>query len=139
MAASLCEAFGPLDRAWINTAHQGPLPRAAAEAARLAIEEKLDPRRIAEEAFFEVPHTLRGTLGRLVGADPREIVLANSTSYGLDLLAHGLPLQVGDEVLLVEGDFPASIYPLLAAYLSAHRTMINGSALCAALAVTERD
>jgi DNA-binding Xre family transcriptional regulator len=28
---------------------------------------------------------------------------------------------------------------LLAAYLSAHRTMSNGSALCAALAVTERD
>ena len=28
---------------------------------------------------------------------------------------------------------------LLAAYLSAHRTMINGSALCAALAVTEGD
>jgi hypothetical protein len=28
---------------------------------------------------------------------------------------------------------------LLAAYLSAHRTTINGSALCAALAVTERD
>jgi hypothetical protein len=28
---------------------------------------------------------------------------------------------------------------MLAAYLSAHRTMINGSALCAALAVTERD
>jgi hypothetical protein len=29
--------------------------------------------------------------------------------------------------------------PVLAACLSAHRTMINGSALCAALAVTERD
>jgi hypothetical protein len=28
---------------------------------------------------------------------------------------------------------------LLAAYLSTHRTMINGSALYAALAVTERD
>ena len=28
---------------------------------------------------------------------------------------------------------------VLAAYLSAHRTMSNGSALCAALAVTERD
>jgi hypothetical protein len=28
---------------------------------------------------------------------------------------------------------------VLAAYLSAHRTMINGSALCAALAVTERE
>jgi hypothetical protein len=30
-------------------------------------------------------------------------------------------------------------YQLLAAYLSAHRTTINGSALCVALAVTERD
>jgi hypothetical protein len=29
--------------------------------------------------------------------------------------------------------------PVLAAYLSAHSAMINGSALCAALAVTERD
>jgi len=28
---------------------------------------------------------------------------------------------------------------VLAAYLSTHRTIINGSALCAALAVTERD
>jgi hypothetical protein len=28
---------------------------------------------------------------------------------------------------------------VLAAYLSAHRTMITGSTLCAALAVTERD
>ena len=33
----------------------------------------------------------------------------------------------------------SAVGPLLAAYLSAHRTMINGSALCAALAVTERD
>ncbi len=80
---------------------------------RLAGEEKLDPRRISEEAFFAVPTMLRSTLGRLIAADPAEIVLGNSTSYGLNLLAHGLPLQAGDEVLLVEGDFPASIYPWL--------------------------
>jgi Aminoglycoside-2''-adenylyltransferase len=34
---------------------------------------------------------------------------------------------------------PAAADHMLAAYLSAHRTMINGSALCAAPAVTERD
>ena len=38
---------------------------------------------------------------------------------------------------LLPGDLAGE--PLLAAYLSAHRSMINGSALCAALAVTERD
>ncbi|MPZ54304.1 MAG: aminotransferase class V-fold PLP-dependent enzyme [Acidimicrobiia bacterium] len=113
MVLSSSEVFGAFDRAWVNTAHQGPLPRAAAEAARASVEDKLDPRRIPEEAFFEVPRMLRGTLGRLVGADPAEIVLGNSTTYGLDLLAHGLHLRDGDEVLLVEGDFPASIYPWL--------------------------
>jgi len=113
MSASLQESFGPFERAWLNTAHQGPLPLAAADASRSAVEEKLDPRRISEEAFFEGPAMLRSTLGRLIAADPTEIVLGNSTSYGLDLLAHGLPLQAGDEVLLVEGDFPASIYPWL--------------------------
>lgn len=40
-------------------------------------------------------------------------MLGNSTSYGLNLLAQGLRLQAGDEVLLVDGDFPASIYPWL--------------------------
>lgn len=113
MISALAEEFGPFDRAWVNTAHQGPLPRVAAEVARRAVDEKLDPTRIADAAFFDVPRSLRGTLGRLIGADPREVVLGNSTSYGLDLLAHGLPLRPGDEVLLVEGDFPASIYPWL--------------------------
>ena len=110
---SLRSAFGRLERAWLNTAHQGPLPLRAAEVARESIEHKLDPRGIPEEAFFEVPRGLRTTLARLVNADPSEIVLANSTSYGLNLLAHGLPLRSGDEVLVVEGDFPASIYPWL--------------------------
>src|SRR5436305_13702050 len=113
MGRSLRDAFGTLERAWLNTAHQGPLPLEAAEAAREAIEQKLDPRRIPEPAFFEIPRRLRGTLARLINADPSEIVLTNSTSYGLDLLAQGLPLRSGDEVLGVEGDFPASIYPLV--------------------------
>lgn len=111
MVESLLDAFGTFGRAWLNTAHQGPLPLRAAEVARESIEQKLDPRQIPEQAFFEIPRRLRETLARLIGAAPSEIVLANSTSYGLDLLAHGLPLQSGDEVLVVEGDFPASIYP----------------------------
>ena len=39
----------------------------------------------------------------------------------------------------VTGSEIPNLIGLLAAYLSAHKTMINGSALCADLAVTERD
>jgi cysteine desulfurase / selenocysteine lyase len=45
----------------------------------------------------------------LINAPGNELILGNSTSYGLHLLAQGLPLKPGDEVLVVEGDFPASV------------------------------
>lgn len=106
--------FGPFDgRVWLNCAHQGPLPRVAAEAAREALSWKVDPTRLGDERFFEVPDRLRASLARLVDGAPVEVVLGNSTSHGLHLLANGIPWREGDEVLLVEGDFPASILPWL--------------------------
>jgi selenocysteine lyase/cysteine desulfurase len=39
--------------------------------------------------------------------------LGNSASYGLHLLANGIRWSPGDEILLVEGDFPSDILPWL--------------------------
>lgn len=108
------EAFGPFDgRIWMNAAHQGPLPLVAVSAAQQALADKLAPARIDDEAFFELPRQLKQSLGRLLGAQSSDIVLGNSTTYGLHLLAHGLPLRAGHEVLLVDGDFPATVIPWL--------------------------
>lgn len=108
------QLFGPFDgRVWLNAAHQGPLPRAAAETARKMIDQKLAPGRIPDESFFELPERLRATIGRLIEAPPEEVILANSTSYGLNLLVHGVGLRAGEEVLLVDGDFPATVTPWL--------------------------
>jgi cysteine desulfurase/selenocysteine lyase len=110
-ARALFDGLG--DRAWLNCAHQSPLPSAASAAAREAVDDKRSPWRIHDADFAAVPRRLRSALGRLIGAPPEEIILANSTSYGIDLLAHNLPWRPGDEVLLVDGDFPASVYPWL--------------------------
>jgi len=63
--------------------------------------------------FFEVPRRLKAALGKLIGAAPEDIILGNSTSYGLDLLANGMQWRRGDEVLVVDGGFPADIFPWL--------------------------
>jgi selenocysteine lyase/cysteine desulfurase len=105
---------GVADRTWLNTAHQGPLPAVAAAAAEQAIAEKMSPFRIPDAAFEERPARLRGLLAHLVGGDPADIVLGNSTSYGLHLVANGLTWRDGDEVVLVEGDYPATVLPFLA-------------------------
>lgn len=77
------------------------------------MELKASPARLTEVLFDEVPARLRRALASLVGGEPDEIVLGNSTSYGLHLLARGLRWHSGDEVLVAEGDFPASRLPWL--------------------------
>lgn len=104
--------FGPFDgRVWLNTAHQGPLPRPAVQASAEAAALKAAPQRIADSAFTDIPERLRGLLARLVGGEPEHIALGNSTSYGLHLVAGGLPWRDGDEVLVIDGDYPATILP----------------------------
>lgn len=106
--------FGPFgDAIWLNCAHQGPLSRRAVDAVHEAIRWKVLPDHLTSDRFEEVPERLRRALGRLVHAPSEEIVLGNSASYGLHLLANGLPLGRGDEVLLVDGDFPATVLPWL--------------------------
>jgi selenocysteine lyase/cysteine desulfurase len=122
---ALGDAFGPFDgNVWLDCAHQGPLPAPARRAALLAIEQKTAPHRIADASFAAVPRSLKHGLAALIGAATDEIVLGNSTTYGLHLLAHGLPLQAGDEVLLVAGDFPATVYPWLARRRDGVRTRL---------------
>lgn len=111
---SYSDDFGPFEgRVWLNTAHQGPMPKAAIEAALNAVANRRAPHRIEDSSFFEEPERLRRVLAKLISASPDDIILGNSTSFGLDLLANGIRWKDGDEVLLVRGDFPADVFPWL--------------------------
>jgi selenocysteine lyase/cysteine desulfurase len=115
MTQGFSKDFGPFEgRVWLNCAHQGPLPRVAVEAVSEALAWKIAPHRLTDDSFNSVPQRLKRALGQLIGASPEEIILSNSTSYGLHLLANGIPWQQGDKVLLARGDFPANILPWLA-------------------------
>ena len=108
------DMFGPFDgRIWLNVAHQGPLPRRARQVLEQAALDKSAPHRMSDESFGAVPAALKRALSPFVGAAPEEIILGNSTSYGLHLLAHGIEWRDGDEILLVAGEFPATVVPWL--------------------------
>jgi cysteine desulfurase/selenocysteine lyase len=115
VTGSVAEAaaqFGPFDgRSWFNTAHQGPLPHRAVTEMHRAATQKAAPHRLADEQFTSVPERLRGLLAQLLGAVPDQIVLGNSTSHGLHLIANGLDWADGDEVLTLADDYPATVLP----------------------------
>nr|MDO8135102.1 aminotransferase class V-fold PLP-dependent enzyme [Candidatus Njordarchaeum guaymaensis] len=112
---SYAEDFGPFEnRVWLNAAGIGPMPRIAVEAAHETIAWSQTPSLASTEKFHDVPLELKRSLGQLINGEPQNIVLGNSASYGLHLWANGLPFKSGDEILLVKGDFPATILPWLA-------------------------
>ena len=114
MSLSVRDDFGPFNgKSWINCAHQGPLPRVSVDALNEAASLKIRPFTLEDEMFFTVPRELKEALGRLLNVPHDEVILGNSTSYGLHLIANGVRWEEGDEVLLVEGDFPADITPWL--------------------------
>jgi cysteine desulfurase / selenocysteine lyase len=116
MIPALSPVFGPFQgRTWLNAAHQGPLPRSARRAIHSATRMKVRPARLPDDAFWDVPRRLREALAKLVGARAESIALTNSTTYGINVVAQGFAFgHSRDEVLLVDGDFPATVLPWLA-------------------------
>lgn len=102
------------ERIWLNAASEGPLPLVSAEALQDAVQWKSKPYQLNIQKFISIQKGLKESIGQLVGVVPRDVILANSASYGLHILANGIAWQEGDEIILMQNDFPADILPWLA-------------------------
>ena len=96
---------------WLNTASEGPIPKVAVEALAQAIAWKSSPERLTIPKFQQVPLELKQSIARLINVSHEDVILGNSATYGVHLLANGLPLKAGDEIVLMQGDFPTDILP----------------------------
>lgn len=57
---------------------------------------------------------LKQRVATLIGApSPDDIVEMSNVATGINTVAQSLPLRAGDNVLVLEGDYPANIYPWL--------------------------
>lgn len=114
MSNDYSKDFGSFEgKIWLNCSHQGPLPLVAVTEAEEALSWKIAPHKLTQERFDETPLRLKRALGKLINAPAEDIILGNSASYGLHLLANGFPWKPGDEVLLARDDFPSDILPWL--------------------------
>lgn len=56
---------------------------------------------------------IRKNIGNLINADPEEISLVPNTSYGINIVAHGLDIKQGENIVTDSLEFPAVVYPFL--------------------------
>jgi selenocysteine lyase/cysteine desulfurase len=103
------------DAIHFDHASVGPLPQCARDALDAYGLKRAEPHRLGMDDFAPVLDRARSLAGKLIGASAGEIVLTTNTSWGLNLAAYSLPLGPGDIVLGSEGEFPANVYPWMAA------------------------
>lgn len=101
------------DKIWLNAAAQGPLPKVAALSLNTVVEWKSLPYQLDLQRFAVTQKSLKEVIGRLMNVDYQDVILGNSASYGLHLLANGIPWKKGDEILTMQNDFPTNILPWL--------------------------
>ena len=76
--------------------------REAIEKHRRAIDE--NPLDYLEKNMFEMPGRIQAAAADYLGGKPDEIAVTNSTTMGLALVYHGLPLKAGQEILTTDHD-----------------------------------
>lgn len=57
-------------------------------------------------------YSMRRVISDFINSSPEEISFIPNTSYGINMIVHGLPLSKGDQILTDNLEFPATVYPL---------------------------
>ncbi len=98
---------------YLDCAYQGPFPRVTVERIHQAIELKSRPDRLKAPEYFGLPERVRGRIARLTGAEAGEITITNSATQGIGIVAAGLALGAGDEVVVASSNFPSNLFTWL--------------------------
>ena len=103
------------DATFLNAASTGPLPQRAVEVLTEWARLRATPHKLRDDFNFGTLARGRELIASLVNASPAEIALAGNTSYGINLAARALPLAGGDVIVTPHREFPANVYPWMAA------------------------
>ena len=92
----------------LNHGSFGPSPRVVREAQRRWIDElEADPMDFFCHRLAGYLEQARARLAQFVGCNPADLLLVDNATVGMNLVAHGLQLAPGDEVLLTNHEYGA--------------------------------
>ncbi|MFE9438215.1 aminotransferase class V-fold PLP-dependent enzyme [Streptomyces sp. NPDC006602] len=97
---------------YLDAAHQTPLSLPVRAGLDAFYDQALNTAGPKKRWLARVEE-VRGRLAAFLGAGPHEIAFTKNTSEGLNIAAHGLRWEPGDNVLLLEGEHPNVAYAWL--------------------------
>lgn len=97
--------------AYFDHAAVAPLSGPAAEAFFGWAEQARDAGDTVWLSWAQRVENTRRRAAALIGAAEEEIVLVNSTTHGINLVAEGVDWSPGDNAVLLADEFPSNLYP----------------------------
>jgi selenocysteine lyase/cysteine desulfurase len=111
-ASPYADRFAPPEGvAYLDCASQGPIPLAAARAGREALALKERPWKITSAVYVAAVAEVRALAARLLGAREESVALTTGAGAAVNVVARGLELAEGDELLLARHEFPSNDLP----------------------------
>ena len=101
----------PDDVAYLNCAYQSPLMKSVVEAGEQAVRMKQRPWQTTSPDFFSLPDRGRELFAQIIGADSDGIAVIPAISYGMAIAALNIEMSAGQEILVLEDQFPSNVYP----------------------------
>jgi selenocysteine lyase/cysteine desulfurase len=100
----------PEEVAYLNCAYMSPQLRPVREIGERAVARKSRPWEITPGDFFEDAEKTRALFARLVGAEAEGVALIPSVSYGIAVAAANVKVEHGENILILEDQFPSNVY-----------------------------
>ena len=97
---------------WLNNCGTTPAGKHIITALSRFIEGYARKGILTEVASYpKVQKNIKNILCDLLNCMPDELSLIHNTAEGMNFISHGLKLSYGDEVILLENEYPSNIYP----------------------------
>ncbi len=99
----------PREVCYLNAASWSPLPRAVTAAGHAGVERKAQPWTLPSDQIKAQHERARVAAARLINADPDDVALISSVSYGIATAGKVLPVAAGQRVLVLADDHTSPV------------------------------
>ncbi len=97
---------------WVNNCGTTPAGNPAVKAVSAFLESYSHSGILAEGvSYLDVQSDILRHLSEILAVETEELAVIHNTSEGMNLISHGLTFQSGDEILLLENEYPSNVYP----------------------------
>ena len=101
----------PEEVTYLNGAYMSPQLRSVEKIGHEALSKKCFPHEITAEDFFTGVEKLRKTFAEFIDiSDYQNTAIIPSVSYGIATVANNVKLKPGDEIIIVDAQFPSNVY-----------------------------